>query len=267
MKAIFAVLFISLAAIASAGTVSLTGTCPSAIANGTASFMLNNTGNESATNLIVTLHFIGNATSNRSTQLNSIGPAQSVNIPLPVAGHGGTGTFGSYFLVVYQQDSSVFSAIFPCLIDIGNGTTSQILAQSSVARTSKNSSKVDLSMINGGYGTINASVDLVLPLGLSTRGNTNTHVDVKSTSKSTISFPVSYPEGSGIYTGAVITSYSIAGVDYATLSVVNIDTSPSSSGIAPGTLLGYAVGVVVVLFLLLIGRSLLVRRRKVSASS
>lgn len=267
MRALFAIMFIAFAAVANAGTVTLTGTCPSSVVNGSANFMLNNSGNESATNLVITLHFIGNVTSNRSVQVSSIGPSQGINATLPVSGNGSRGTFGSYFLVAYSQDSSVFSAIFPCLIDVGNGTASQVLVQSGVVRDSGNSSTVKVTLVNGGYGTVNASVDLVLPLGIAPLAETDRTVSVSSTSKNSIGFPISYAGGSGSYTGAVVASYQDKGVNYATLSAVAIDTNSKGSGIMPGTILEYAVIAVVVLFLLLIGRSLLSRRRRPSASN
>ncbi|MDE1823169.1 MAG: hypothetical protein KGI00_01160 [Candidatus Micrarchaeota archaeon] len=252
--------FLMLPLIASAGTVTLSGTCPSKLVNGNASFSLSNSGNESATSLIITLHFIGNVTSNKSVQIGKIAPAQSLNVSVPVSGNGNSGTFGSYFLVAYRQDSSVFSAIFPCLIDIGNGTASQLLVNSEVVSKISGNSTVNVSVVNGGYTSINASVDLVLPIGLSAPFGSHKALLLGPSSRDGIFFPVTYPNGTGSYAGAVVVSYQENGLNHASLSTITIGTQGLKKGMQLGALLEYAVAIVFVAFVILILRARLRRK-------
>lgn len=163
MKIIFALAaLLLLAGIAGAGTVTLTGTCSSGVINKAtsyATFSLLNSGNQTATNLLVLPKFAGGTALNTSEPLQSISPGQNLTMKFYFNNFSTPGGYAGSFTVAYSQGASSFFALFPCVLDFVNYTSGIV----QVSEINQSGNTISVSLVNLGAVAFNVSVAMLLP--------------------------------------------------------------------------------------------------------
>lgn len=256
-------MFLLLLGIVSAGTVTISVTCPSHVVNNSATFTIRNLGNESAYQLIIVPHFLGIPT-NYTQSLQTLYPGINETVSVPINQTSANGTVGAYLDIAYQQESSQFSSVFPCLVSFGNATSPGIIVESNVSRPSDGNGVVSTRFINLLDMNITLSSWLVLPPTF-TYSNGARSVPLQQMGKATESENVSYPVSNSNFTGAVLATYMVGNRSYTSLSKFSINTSPlqvQKSGVPSIPILPIAVVVAVAVVVLLIIRASLKKKRR-----
>ncbi len=239
-----------------AGTVTLTGTCPSAVAVNKTSiftFTMSNSGNDSALNLALTPSFTGFSSRNSTETIQFLGPGSSKTLDFYVYNFSHNGSYAEYFSAQYAQGSSQFNAVFPCLVDVGAPVQSQVM----IKGVSNSGDTLTVSLQNIGASTLqNVSVSGILPQGFSVSPESQATTLLPG-ENSTMEFSLSKPQLSGAsYTAAVSASYTLSGVHYSSLSTFVLNFYPSTqspSGLAPQPLSPFTItGIIIVIIIILI---------------
>lgn len=246
---------------ARAGTVSLSGSCRNFLLPGNIlNFTLYNSGNDTAYNLIVSPKIFGAKAVNSTYTLSSVQPGinYTVYIKFTNITHQGSYAYGS--VVAYQQGvGQTFTAIFPCLINIGKPATSQVFLTTTNS-VANGRAVINVSLFNAGTPQLNVSITPLLPPLFSFVTNSSYTLSIKPYSTRNASFIVTFPISQSTYTGAVSANYILNNVSYSTLALVYVNAQPSqASKTLP--LLYIGIGVVILVLLILIILSLRRRRR------
>jgi len=268
MRAQYVLLLLAMLAVlgtVNAGVVTLVGTCiDHPLQNGTILFILNNTGNDTANNLLLTPHIIGAGIQNSTYSVNAITPGGSVSIAVPINETSMHGSYVLYFDAAYQQGLSVFTAVFPCLIDVGPSTLSPIYITTS-GEVSNNEAKLNVSIFNGFGENLIVNVSAIIPPGFKYLSNRYQLLEVSPYTHNSAYFALGLPQLSGsAYSGAIAAAYNLNGVEFSTMSVIKIFKPVSSYNmlyIAAWT----AIIVVVAIILVLIFRAY--RKRNIAAKN
>ncbi len=263
MKPVFAALVLMLLiGAASAGTVTLSGACSTKVINQTSNytdFGLLNSGNETATSLVVVANYKGAITSNSEEAATSISPQQNLTFKFFFHNFSEPGSYAGSFTVGYTQDSSNFFAVFPCILQFENKTTSVVR----FSDIHQSGNVLSANVINIGTMAVNATVSLILPPGFQYSPE-SANVSLGPSAQQAVYFVLSEPSLSGASYGAgAALSYMQGGMHYADAATFTIGGSQSgSSTLTKSPYLPYEVAVVViVVILVLIAVSVLLRKR------
>lgn len=254
-------LLILLTGITSAGTVSLTGTCQSNLMGGNIlNFTLINSGNDTAYNLQLSPIISGAKAENLSYPLGSLPSNQGATFLIPLTNITLQGTFIDALVATYQQGSDVFTALFPCAVNMGRSTTSAVFLSVNTL-SGKGTSIMNVSALNSINTNLTVNVSALFPTSFSfvTKSSYLLHLGPYATQK--LQFVVNYPTTQGSYTGAIVDHYNLENLSYSSFAPIVISqTQPApSGGISLFLLAGVAVGAAI---LLLIARSIVKNKKK-----
>ncbi|MDE1828315.1 MAG: hypothetical protein KGH65_04095 [Candidatus Micrarchaeota archaeon] len=258
-------LLIMLLGTASAGTVSLTGTCQSNLMSGNIlNFTLVNSGNDTAYNLQLSPVLSGAQAENLSYPLGSLPSDQGATFLIPLTNITVKGTFIDALVATYQQGSNVFTALFPCTVNMGKSTVSAVFLSVNTF-SSSGTSIMNVSALNSINTNLTVNVSALFPPSFSfiTKPSYLLHLGPYGTQK--VQFVVNYPTTQASYTGAIVDHYVYKNSSYASFAPIVVSQSPpsASTGISPFLIGSIIVGIAIVL---LIARSISKNKKKHDAN-
>jgi hypothetical protein len=257
MKMLFFLLSLVLfAGLASASTVTLTGTCYSRTINQTNNYIqfnLTNSGNGTATNFLLAPEIEGASTTNSSILIPLIAPGGKYTRDIYLSNFTQPGSYAERFVARYSQGTSTFITLFPCLVNIDQNAQS-LLGITSLTNT--NSGKLIVNISNIADYPITAQISVYAPPDF-TIENATKNITVNRYSLANTSFIVTTPK----YTNAqfpvsVAVSYVEGNVHYATLAVTTISfgggSGSATSFFNSGTLILVVIAAVIIIIIILI---------------
>ena len=262
---VFLILLSIMVGVVGASTVTLTGTCYSGIItepNNYIVFNLTNSGNGTATNLVIT-PMINVATPNNTTvTIPFVGPGVTYSEKIYLWNFTSAGSFVEQFAVRYSQGTNQFTTIFPCLADFLVGAQSLV----GITNLGRTSSGVFVNFTNTAPYTVNTQATIYAPPSflvspLSSNSSVQPHGNV------TEGFEVTPPQITDAeFPIAVGVSYVVNGVHYSTLAVTSITFAgiPASSKLPQlgGTLLIISLLLAIIIIIILIVLSIIYSRKK-----
>ena len=232
----------------SAGTVTLTGSCPVGIISGPVNyttFTLSNSGNQTASGLVIVPRLSGAGTYNSAESIQYLPPAQNVSERFYLYNFSVPGGYSESFVVEYAQGSSEFYALFPCLMYFGNRTQSL----TSIESINQSGNTITVSIVNLAQYPINASVSLMVPPEFQA-SPAQLPAMVQPGSMANFSFSLRHQQlGSASYTIAAAVSYLHGGMHYSSLEP-HVLSFYASSG--PSFLSKYLIFLVIAFVLVII---------------
>lgn len=261
-----ALLLVVLFGTASAGTVTLTGTCSLLNPNSTTlQFSLQNSGNDSAFNLIALPTIHGATPANVSYSMGNLTPNSKAVVNIGISNITEAGGHPTSIVVDYAQGDSYFSTIFPCLLYFLNTTTPQISLATYPAALQNGNATIPVVAVNTGPRVISANIFLALPQTFTYAGASFYNVTMQPGQQATLEFNVSLLSYSQAnmqsYDVAAFAYYSLNGLAYATKQNFVISSAQTSTQ-SNGPILLMAALVVVVVVMALIVFSLLRKRKE-----
>ncbi len=215
------VLMLLIVGMASAGTVTLSGTCiVKNISRGNTVFSLSNSGNDSAYSLILTPIIQGATPTASPYSANILPPQSNVTFALNFTNITEKGVHAAYMLLAYQQGGSVFTATFPCLIPFGNVTVSQVLVAANSSSISNGNLTIKISAFNEGATNITANISLALPPSFTYISQRSYSVDLAPYQEQNTSFSLRLPLYSrqASFGSAAFVTYSKANLSYVSMT-------------------------------------------------
>jgi len=210
---------------ARAGTVTLTGSCPDRVLNGTAFFNLSNSGNDTPYGLTVVPHIPNAQTANGTYSLSELPPGPAARFNMTLSNVTGRGTYVGYFDVAYQQGGSdFFTAVFPCKFSFRKATVSSLYLSPTVLDLSNGTVLVRVALLNGGASEVDSDVSLILPSSLSNASYGDQALSLAPGVQENVSFYVRIPSSDASYSAAVAAGYEAGGLSYASLSSFTISS-------------------------------------------
>jgi hypothetical protein len=261
---IFAALAVSLLVQLSAGSsvVTLTGGCPLYIINASRSYItfnVTNTGNGTASDLLISASFPGITTINATQVIPTVAPGGKYAKEFYLTHLIGQGSYAVNINATYVQAGSNYATVFPCIIYIGSLSGGPL-----IERVSVSGKRMYVNITNTAPQSIEAQVTAVVPpeftvknatkaLTIAADGTASTYFDIVTPSFSDASFPVigelSYEYNNNHYAqmanGALTFGAAVA--------------TTSGGGIGPVT---WILIIIVVVVLALIVASLLMRIKR-----
>lgn len=155
----------------------------------------------------------------------SLGPNESDSLSIQLSNVTAKGTYTDYILVAYQQGGTYFTSIFPCRLNFGNSTTSQLYVSTNQTFVGK-SLKVSVSLFNGAPGNVTANLSLIMPPGIILSTTTTESVAVAPYKKVNATFLLTPPAGGQSYSAAAVVDYEKQGLHYSSFSVFTISSAP-----------------------------------------
>ncbi len=263
MKAIFAIAALLLfLGVAGAGTVSITGTCSTGAINNAsnyATFSLINSGNQTATGLLVLPKFGGATAINSSEPLQSLAPGQNVTMKFYFNNFSTPGSYAGSFTVAYAQGASSFFALFPCVLSFVNYTSG--IVQISAINQSGNT--ISVSLVNLGAIPYNVSVGMLLPPEFHAYP-TNQSVTAQPGAAQEVRFSLSEPPISqASYTIAAAVSYNANGMHYASIKQFLLSFYKGAAGAGQlAQYLPYVAALAVILVIVSMMAFSIIRKRR-----
>ncbi len=259
------VLMVSIIGIASAGTVTFIGTCTQNVTSQNhLSFNISNIGNDTAYTIRMN-PVVAGASQPPAFTANSLGPGQHYTFSLNLTNVTALGSYVDYIPVTYQQGPATFTAIFPCLLNFG-----PIARANSVLSYQLNNTngqyQINASVYNFGNYTFNASVSLILPQGFIFLSPRSVNLTVPSLETKYVHFLLSNP-GPGPSSGVIESQYVNDGIHYAGMediefaNAASVSAGSSSISLSRSDLFALAAVLIVILFVVLIIRAQLRKRR------
>jgi hypothetical protein len=261
-KTLLCVLSIALMfGIASAGTVTLTGSCRTMSHNMSINFTISNSGNDSAFHLVIT-PVLKNAEIQSSIYvIDSLGPDSSNTLEINVTKIDEKGISPAYFLTSYQQGTDVFSAIFPCLFTFGNVTQSQLLMTPHVSVNPNGNTTIVMSVFNAGPTPIDANVSFVAPPALAYLSNKSYQESIAPLSSKNVTFKVLFkPSLQGSFSVVSFAQYVQDNLSHTSMS--SFILSQPSSQQAPFELIITVLAVIVIIAVAALIAFSMMRKRK-----
>lgn len=266
---IFLISILMMLGIASASTVTLTGSCYSKIINQTNNYIqfnLSNSGNGTATNLILAPVIQGASTSNSSILIPIVAPGGSYSSKIYLSNFTIPGSYVERFVARYSQATSTFITIFPCLVNIGQSAPSLL----GITTVGKRGGNIYVNISNIASYQIGSQVTVYAPPSF-TFTPTTRNVTINQYSFSNISFGVSTPQyTNAVFPIVVALSYVRNNVHYATLAVTTITfgsgTNSLLSTIGQNLILWIVAVIIAIIIILIIASVLINKRRRPSAS-
>ncbi len=255
LKLAFLLVLITSVGIAYAGTVTLTGTCTQQLNQNALSFSLHNSGNDSAFDVVVVP--VMGSLRGAAYESNSLGPGRTFNFTEPIVQHA-NGSYAYYFTTSYEQGSSSFDAVFPCMARFGNNANGDIGLGYSVSQDGMNYT-VYVSVQNNGSADITDNVSLMLPQSFVYVSQPFELVNASAHGTAGASFTVR-SSAAGSYSGAAVSNYQVNGTNIA--SMISIVLAPEGtaqgpvSGVSVLSLFELSSIIIIVMLLLLIARAI-----------
>ena len=264
MRALFyaAVSISVIALLAGASTVTLTGSCYSNVinqSNNYITFNLANSGNGTATNLLIEPIIEGAAAENSTILIPLVAPGGRYSERVYLSNFTMPGSYAERFIARYSQGGTTFTTLFPCIAYIGRNAQSLI----GITGLSARGGTLDVNMSNIADYPIIANISIFAPPSFSFTNGTRS-VTISRYSVSNASFTFSSPKYSNAeFPVAVAISYSSNGVHYSTLAITSISYGSGGLASAQGGswILLAAIGFVVAAVLALIVASVFINRR------
>ncbi len=217
MQKLFLFMTLLLLGTAYAGTVTLTGTCTQKSGQSTLAFGLLNSGNDTALDVVIT----PNTRSGQKMSeyaVNSIQPQHSVSIDVQLPPNLENGSYVDYFTVVYGQSDSVFSTVFPCVVNIGESTSGNVLLNYTVSYSGKTDT-VNVSAYNKGATGITDNISMILPPSFTYLSPTYAMISISPFGYGNASFKIEN-NVFGSYSGAVVSEYLAGNASHATMKEI-----------------------------------------------
>ncbi len=260
-RAPFAFALLAVLGSACAGTVTLTGSCPNRVLNGTAFFNLTNSGNDTAFRLTIVPRIPAAQPAEPAYSLDELAPGSAAAFNITLANVTGSGTYAGYLDVAYQQGTDYFTAVFPCTFSFRNATSSSVYLTPAVAEEGNGTVVVGVSAFNGGASEVRANVSLILPPSLSLESYGSAILVLPPGAQRNVSFSVGPPSPQASYSAAVSASYEAGGLEHASLATFVISPGKSQP-VNFGTVALGAAAVAVAALLALLLRSRMGKRGK-----
>jgi len=253
--------FLILTNIASAGTVSITGTCQSALQPGnTLNFTIINTGNDTAYNLLLTPFIFGAKAENSSYPIGSLPPNQGITTLIPLTNFSTAGTYTDYFTLAYQQGTSVFTALFPCIVNLGKPTTSGMYLTTNTT-FNKGAAIINVSLFNDVRSNFTVNVSALFPPSFSFISQKSYLVEIGPYQTKKVQFQMNYLPGSGSYTGAISESYVALNQSHSSFVSVVVSTQSATTTSPINYALWGGIGLALIIAILT-ARSFVKNRKK-----
>jgi len=245
----------------SAFTVTLTGSCQREIVNNTLNFTISSTGNGTVYNLVFS-PFVPNAIVVGNYSLASLTPGTSNSIYIKLENVTAKGSYVAYVLLAYQQSSSFFTALFPCLVYFGNvAANSNIRVSPKYTFLNSTVAVVNATVFNAGRMPIIANVSVLLPPAIKAVGPSSELVSLSQFNSTNVYFklldPVAWQQTLSIGVSAV---YSNSGLHYANLSTLAL--SETAGAKRSGVFLLLAISFIILIVFILLIFSLIKSRKK-----
>lgn len=261
---LFSIVF--LIGITSAGTVSITGTCSSNLLPGNLlNFTVINTGNDTAYGAILSPFISGANPQNNSYPIGSLTPNIYFKTLIPLLEISEMGTYVNYFILTYQQGTSAFTALFPCLTNVGRPTTSGVYLTVN-GSSNGGTTTINVSVFNGVRDNFTVNVSALFPPSFQFIGSKSYLVTLGPYQTKQVQFLMKYPAGQASYTGAIAEEYSAGNLSYSSFATVTILSSSQQSQ-TPLNWVLIGGGVLFAALVLLIIRSALKRKKPAENSS
>ncbi len=251
-----------------AGTVTLTGTCQSNInRNGSINFSISNSGTDSASAVLLQSY---SAFSNKLTgsySANQIGPGRTAFFEINSSMGNRTGSFAYSFLLTYQQNTQIFTVVFPCVVQ-SNGTSASLAAISNVSVQDVNSTteKISGSIYSFSQSPISGNLTLILPPALKPKSNTTISFTANPYSYYNFTLYANAPSQNNTYSGAVALQYSDNGTTHSYVSIIKIIPYSANQGQLKAYLIQGAILAVIAIILILVARQRIIKRKKQNVS-
>ena len=215
-----------IAGTAFAGTVTLTGSCiQENAAYGKISFILVNSGNQSASSLSVVPSLIGSGKFYPVYTYNELMPGTQINLSINSQDINGSGVYPAYFNVSYRQGTALYSDVFPCTsgVEIGNATVSSWIMLTYGISNASSGYMIGVNALNAGYGTANATIGLVAPGGLDFSGQSTYDIEMRPGRTYSVNFTLGNMAGGySSYTAMLYATYRYGGLVHSTISDIVI---------------------------------------------
>ena len=244
---------------ANASTVTLTGTCTQSLASGPSSnitFSIINTGNGTATSMILTPLISGAYIRNSSAFIQTINPDTNYTRPFSISNASANGSYIINFIASYAQGSSQFSTIFPCVVYFGHPAGGPL-----AVITNFNNDRITANVSNYAGDPITANVVVLVPpsFGLPNPTSSITINGSKSVSLHFALKPPSYTDAS--FPLLTELSYFYKGVHYSALGQAIATFGPAGQSNSPNLItIGFIV--LAAIFIILIVVSLFKARSR-----
>jgi hypothetical protein len=251
--------------LAGASTVTLTGTCYSGVVdqpNNYILFNLTNSGNGTATNLVITPLIDGAAPNNTTITLPFVAPGSTYSEHIYVWNFTTAGSYVERFLVRYNQGTNVFTTVFPCLADFLQGAQSML----AITRLGESGNNAQINISNIANYSINSQITVYAPPSFVVVPPSK-NVTINGNGRATASFVINPPAFTNAeFPVAIGVSYIKDGVHYATLAITTITFAgtPSISKLPQlgSTLLVILLIAAILIIIILIIISIIMNRRK-----
>jgi hypothetical protein len=251
-----------LSGIAGASTVTLTGTCYTGIINKTSNYIqfnITNSGNGTATDLLIEPLIAGASTTNTSMLLPLVAPGGMYGEKIYLSNFSVPGSYVERFITRYSQGTSQFVTIFPCIANIGQQAPSLL----AIAASQKGSGTIAVNVSNIANYSIDSQVSVYAPPEF-TVSPQQKNVTVAQYGVTDVSFSYTAPKYTDAeFPMAVAASYVKNGVHYASLSVIVVKFGSGGTSSAPDDWMVFAAAAAAVLIIMmLIVYSVIANRHK-----
>lgn len=250
-----------LSGVVSAGTVTITGSCKSTLLPGNIiNFTLINSGNDTAYNLLLNPVVQGAKSLNSHYAISALSPNQLTPVNVLLGNVTGRGTFVDSFVLFYQQGASTFSALFPCVIDMGTGSQSELYLSTNTVE-SNGVATVNVTVTNGANQDIAADVSVLFPPEFTFASPSSYLVNLGPFASKSLKFALNSPSLQGSFTGIAIAQYQLNGTNYAGYANLLVASAVQAAK-SPVNYALYAVLVIIIAIILMIVRSALRNKKR-----
>jgi len=263
----FAILVV--AELASAGTLTLSGSCTKPLNGNTLVFAISNSGLSNDTAYSIGIQPVISRASVASSwyPVNSLMPGASANVSISMLNITAKGTYADYFITTYRQGIDVFTTVFPCLVSFQNSTASQVYLSPSAVSGANSTESVIAAVTNAGTTNVTANVSLILPPTFSYSSSRQRSISLAPYTKGNVSFSLVLPPGAQqvSYGVAAAVQYYRGNLSYATYVPFTISAQKPGS-MDFGSIILWSFAAVIVLLLVLLVLSFSRKRRKSSTA-
>ncbi|MGC8669598.1 MAG: hypothetical protein ACP5TL_00380 [Candidatus Micrarchaeia archaeon] len=232
-------------------TVTLSGSCQNLQINSSNPYLffrLSNEGNGVASSVIVEPLFNGFSTYNGSFGINQLEPNSTYEFYFKLYNFSENGSFVEPIIVDYQQGSSSFAALFPCVVSVGKPTHSLLEVSSSQFK----SGILNVTLINIANYTIKGTVAVYASPSFKVKP-ARENVSVGPFATVSEYFNISLPHYSNATIPVSVSAYySRDGLHYSTLAVIPIVMSGAKSDLKELTIIAVSAIIIAILLLIVI---------------
>lgn len=260
---ILAILLIAFIGIANASTVTLTGTCYTNFVNQTHNYMsfnLTNSGNGTATDMVIEPIIQGASTTNTTLSIPLVAPGTAYNEKIYLQNFTTPGSYVEQFVASYSQGSSNFITIFPCLVTINHAAPSLV----SIIGFKYKNNNLQVNISNIADYPINAQISLYTSPSFTVLNSTQ-NVTLQKYSIINESFAVSSPKYTDAqFPIAVVVSYTKDNLHYSTLGVYSVSFGGNKdiTSIFQGNAVLFIIAAIIIIIIILIIISILKKKPK-----